>query len=649
MRRALFVTIAVLGVVAAGVAPAGAHEGHQHPGATAIALPGAAGSAGTTAAELGTFSQPFAEPGPNCPNETAGSPNEPTTARPPFCKPTAVSVVVLPNGKILYWNGLENMESNKHALALEYGQIATNDQSRVMDLHGSWQVPNPSDGGSNPNGYEATYLVPDAPPPLQEVLNHPGNAPGALFCGGNVLLRNGKLLTAGGTAYYSEPYLPGTPYGLVELEGLKNSRLFLPGTNRWVQSGWMHYGRWYPTLVTLGSGDVFVASGVTKLMKPFYPQQVSDSGRNVVQTETYDLETGRWRYNGTGADRSLPLFPRLHLLPDGKVFFNANGQTFNPFGQAYDEALWNLAAAYDPKTRTWSNLGVPTGGFIGSTFSVMLPLEAPYTKASFLSAGGILGVTPGTYFPTNLTRINTVDTANGDAFTSTLAGPMNNPRWYSTATVLPTGQVIAFSGADRDEVDFPGTGFPVTQAELFDPATGEWTAVASAHRGRTYHNTAVLLPDARVLVGGHSPIATMYGAPQQVPGGFSNAWRDPSFEIYSPPYLYWGSRPTIRSVPRSIANGATITVGTRDAGRIESVVLVRNPALTHLVDADQRVVNLKIVRRGAGSLTVKVPANRNVLPPGPYMLFVNAKTARGLVPSVSRQVFVGGPVPSYLQ
>ena len=78
-----------------------------------------------------------------------------------------------------------------------------------------------------------------------------------------------------------------------------------------------------------------------------------------------------------------------------------------------------------------------------------------------------------------------------------------------------------------------------------------------------------------------------------------------------------------------------------DASGIESVVLVRNTSVTHLVDADQRNVVLPVVGRHGDTLTVKSPPSGNVAPPGPYMLFVNRSTPKGLVPSVSRQTYVG--------
>jgi hypothetical protein len=602
-----------------------------------------------TAGDLGEFSSPFTEPGPDCPH--GSGPPDATEAK-IVCKPAAVNIVALPNGKLLYWDGLEAEEDVNLNVVAEIGDKAVNDQSRLLDLSGpSWSEPSPVDGGAN--GSETTeYLLPNAPPPLEEILNDPGGAAGALFCSDQVLLPDGRVLTPGGTHYYSEPHVPESSLGVAELEGLRNTRIYNPETNTWTQTGEMNYGRWYPSLVTLASGNVFVASGVTKLVKPVYPERPLDSGTNVRQTETYDVATGKWTANGESASRSLPLYPRLHLLPDGKVYYDAAGQAFNPFGEAYDEATWTLAAAYDPATHSWKSLGVPLGisadlgsanvsptlGFRGSSFSIMLPLKPPYTKAQFLSAGGVVGTTPGSYVPTSASEINTVDTANGDAFSSSATGPLTQPRWFSTAVLLPTGKVMTFSGANRDEVVAPGTGFPIRQAEQFDPETGRWAPMATAHEGRTYHNTALLLPSGQVLVGGHAPISTLDSYNTTFPGGFTSGFRNPSFEIFNPPYMYWGPQPTIGSVSSNFGRGARVIVTTPDASNIASVMLVRNTAITHTVDGDQRTVELPIVSRTSGSLQVEVPGSAAVLPPGPYMLFVNKLTAKGLQPSAARQL-----------
>jgi hypothetical protein len=347
----------------------------------------------------------------------------------------------------------------------------------------------------------------------------------------------------------------------------------------------MNFGRWYPSLVTLGNGSVFVASGVTKLLKPVYdqPETALLSGTNVEQTETFRPAAGTWTTNPSSADHSLPLFPRLHLLPDGNVYYDAGGQTFNPFGQSYDEALWNATASYNPATQTWTDLGIPfgispsatsplntsiTAGFRGSSFSLMLPLQPDatgnYSSARFLSAGGVLGTSPGAYLSNASSVINTVTMTGGaEKFTSAATGALNNPRWFSTAVLLPTGKVIAFNGGNRDDVALPGTSFPVTQAEMFDPTTQTWSPLASSGDPRTYHNTAMLLPTGQILVGGHSPISTAYSYNTTLPGGFIKAQRDPSFQIYNPPYLEWGlPQPTISSVAGT--SPVTLPTGTFD-------------------------------------------------------------------------------------
>jgi hypothetical protein len=157
----------------------------------------------------------------------------------------------------------------------------------------------------------------------------------------------------------------------------------------------------------------------------------------------------------------------------------------------------------------------------------------------------------------------------------------------------------------------------------------------------------VLLPDGRVLVGGHAPIPTLYTSNTDLPGPFSPNHRDPSFEIFSPPYLFRGPRPTITAAPTSIGWGRTITIPTHDASRIDHAVLVRNTAVTHLTDGDQRTVILPVVSRTPGTVTLAEPPTSAVAPPGPYLLFLDATSAEGLVPSVAAQLFVGAPMPNW--
>src|SRR5581483_3428495 len=599
-------------------------------------------------AVVGAFAAPFEEPtGHAC--DKAQDPA-------PKCKPAAVALAVLPTGTALYWDGLEGSNRVKHSTVLEYGNVAQNDQSRVLDLSGSqptWTIPHPEDGGANPHGNPDAQYLPGVPHNNDNVGND-----GDLFCAALVHMSDGTVLAAGGSAWYQEPGVPGVPYGGSEVEGLRATCVYDPAANTWRATAPMHHARWYPSLLTLPDGKLLVVGGVGKLIKPIYPGHPEDSGRNVGQTETYDPSSRTWTDNGPSAARSMPLFPRVHVLPDGNVYYDAGGQVFNPTGEAYDEAIWNLASVYDVVNKAWRDLGVPMNGpvpvgFRGSTFSIMLPLRPDvtgrYTKAQFLSAGGVLGTWPGTYLANDISTLETVDTASGDRMTSEATGSLTQRRWYSSGVVLPTGDVLALSGATADEVVAPGTGKPVPQAELYNPATRHWSRAATDARNRTYHNTAVLLPDGRVLVGGHAPLPTGWGAQSDTGRAFglSAPESDPTFSVYSPPYLFRGRRPVITSVNPSVAYDQPLTIDTTDAKSISTVALVRNPAVTHLIDGDQRIVDLVVVNRSADSITVGVPGN-TVLPPGPYMLFVNRNTAHGEIPSVARQVFVGGPVPAWL-
>ncbi len=73
---------------------------------------------------------------------------------------------------------------------------------------------------------------------------------------------------------------------------------------------------------------------------------------------------------------------------------------------------------------------------------------------------------------------------------------------------------------------------------------------------------------------------------------------------------------------------------TPDAAKIGSVSLIRYGATTHTVNMAQRYVPLTFTA-GSGALTVTAPANKNIAPPGNYMLFILDTNG---IPSVSATV-----------
>jgi hypothetical protein len=345
-------------------------------------------------------------------------------------------------------------------------------------------------------------------------------------------------------------------------------------------------------------------------------------------------------------------------MPDGSIYYTGAGQMWGPAGESADEALYALHQSYDPSyndpvTGHWKVFGVGTFGARSGAFSVLLPLKAPYTSADVLTGGGTLGPPPGGYAATNFSELAHFTTDGSGKMTPAFSvGPMlTQNRWFSSTVTLPNDAVAVFSGANKDEVVDPGNESPVRQAEWYTPWDGQFHPLASAGRDRTYHNTAVLLPDGSVLVGGHAPIPAHYSYTNNIehdltegtPAATANNFRDPSFEIYRPPYLFAGDRPVIEDVQSGIAWGRAFDVETRSAAEVSSVRLIRLPSLTHTVDANMRSIELSFTRHG-DSLEVQAPPNGNIAPPGSYYLFINRGTGAGTVPSTAAIVNVGSTV-----
>ena len=164
--------------------------------------------------------------------------------------------------------------------------------------------------------------------------------------------------------------------------------------------------------------------------------------------------------------------------------------------------------------------------------------------------------------------------------------------------LLPDGSMVAVGGGvgSNSSQNRLWTATPdQMQVELWDPSTKTWSLGPSQLENRAYHSTAILLPDASVLSAGDDRN-----------GGFD---RDTA-EIYKPPYLFKGARPTISSAPAQIAYNGTFNVDTPDTN-VTKAVLIAPGAATHAVDMNQRYVPLVVAQR-TGGVTLTAPANSNI-------------------------------------
>jgi hypothetical protein len=300
-----------------------------------------------------------------------------------------------------------------------------------------------------------------------------------------------------------------------------------------------------------------------------------------------------------------PLYPGLHLLADGRVFYSGA----HTFEGTPAPATWDLT------TNTMTRVGGLTGvNQTDHAMSVLLP-PAQEQKVMILGGGSIDGNTT-----TNRTAIVDLTAATP---TWAPAAPLDTPKMYASAVVLPDRTVFETGGTTRSRDR--GTNY-VYSAQIFDPATGRWTKAKDHTVARGYHSSALLLPDGRVATFGNDPNNTTF---------------EMRIEIYSPEYLTRGPRPELTAAPGELAYGTTATITATSSTPIRNLSLVRPMAVTHSVDANQRLVDLPFTTQGDGSLAVTLTDNPNLAPPGWYMLFAVDQMG---VPSVASWVHVG-PAP----
>ena len=350
-------------------------------------------------------------------------------------------------------------------------------------------------------------------------------------------------------------------------------RIFDPAARTWTKVADMAYPRWYPTTTVLPDGRVLVVAGETNC-----------DGCDVLIPEIYNPQTNTW-VQLTNASLQFPYYPHMFVLPDGRVLA----------ASATEESI--ISRALDVAAQTWSVVDpVPVDGGSAAMF---LPGKVMKSGTSTNPDEPVVPAAATTY----------VLDATQPSPTWRQTASMSFPRAYHTLTILPDGNVLVTGGGPT--TDAIGLNNAIKAAELWSPTTETWTTMASMQTPRLYHSTALLLPDARVLVAGG--------------GRWTGSSPDPSdqlsAEIYSPPYLFKGARPVIGSAPAQMGYGGSITIQTPDAARIGAVALIKLGSVTHAFDMDQRFVPLSFTW-GSDSLSVQTPLSANLAPPGDYMLFI---------------------------
>lgn len=389
-----------------------------------------------------------------------------------------------------------------------------------------------------------------------------------LYCSGHSFLSDGKLLVVGGGGENGQTTHPNMGWKFDPANGPAGT--WEPTRDSSNNRTYMNRDRWYPTVVTLGDepGRVFIASG--------FPSQM----------EIYSESSGTFSLvTANGGDRAFAqLYPGLHLLPGGEIFYAPVGfgsAANEPSGYFDFDPINNLAGA-------WTNLGLNdrTKGM-----SVLL-LSPTYPFAQVMTVGGGGQARSRTY---QIINLSTLSPAWGPDLNLPMASGQTEPtsRVNVNVVLLPDSTVFVSGGA--------GAGEPCW---LYNPATNAWSEMDEAPRERQYHSHALLLPTGEVMSCGQT----------------SN-----TIDIFQPPYLFRGARPVIDAMPPLVHHGQQLTIETSQAPQITKVVLVRPMAPTHNTDSEQRVIQLLFHAAGATTLSATAPNGWHphaTAPRGWYMLFI---------------------------
>ncbi|EIN04691.1 DUF1929-domain-containing protein [Punctularia strigosozonata HHB-11173 SS5] len=504
---------------------------------------------------------------------------------------------------------------------------------------------------------------------------------GAIGPGGNI----GSLRNNAGSGAWDDTYM--------DVDGTKSIRILNPCSSATINAdqtvlngnascGWyddpnvlsMQSQRWYSTAEALADGSIVIIGGFVNggYINRNYPN-TDPAFEGGAANPTYEFFPSRGQeqqMNFMVATSGLNAYPHSFLMPSGKMLVQANFST----------VLWD----YDQNQETPlpDMPGKVIRVYPASGATAMLPLTPAnnYTPTVIFCGGSDMpDYAWGNYswpfidtwdYPASkdCQRI-TPEQADG-TFNTDVAyeqdDDMIEGRTMGQFIILPTGKLMVFNGGVNGTAGYSTqtlvtTSYsempfgmslasgPVGTPALYDPDApkgSRWTneGFDTSNIPRLYHSSALLLPDASVLIAGSNPnvdvnTSTVFPTTYQA-------------EIFYPPYFAASTRPSPSGMPTTLSYGGAafdITVpassysgAANDAADNTTVALVRPGWTTHGMNMGQRYLQLNntYTVNSDGSITLhvaQVPPNPNLFTPGPALLFV---TVNG-IPSNGTSVLVG--------
>ena len=615
----------------------------------------------------------------------------------------SVHTTLLPNGKVLMVNG----SSNRNTLDRQGNNATFVDGVNVADAE-------VTDNTALFDPATGKFTLFPSPPANQFDMSND------LFCAGHVHLPDGNVLFVGGSARY----YPGERFA-----GSRQTNIYHWQEEEedeiWSTPGLMHEGRWYPSLVPLADGKVVIFSGLaggtsfTTLNKEIdIYDPATGKIHNIdlayldnnpfdtyIESYQYMDEAGNPVIKEADAYDFIDMYPRVFPTPDGKLLITGDGTGKVPLDVHNSNQTYLMSVEENgPGELSVSFELAPKRQDISKVFGTAVP--DPNDPGDVLLIGGIINTNNINFGKVQLGSFNREPVDGGpdqecspncafkeggariarslerwDHETETweyVHNFLDKPRAMNTAVILPNKDLLTINGGEYAEYK------QIYEPLLMTPNAGapggyNTQPMNPAEFPRLYHNSALLLPDARVLViGGNAnrgarqlngtvhvdvvpdtkdyyALAKLTKAPGTEPGAIIPEDAYPAFledyyqnpksyfveedpevpfapaevwqaEIFSPPYLFAdGPRPDITESPATLKYGEENSVMVENATAGGSLVLLKLGSITHAFDYGQTLVDLAIQavneQSSLTSIEFTAPTNAHLYPPGYYMMF----------------------------
>ncbi|KAF5340317.1 hypothetical protein D9611_007805 [Ephemerocybe angulata] len=530
-------------------------------------------------------------------------------------------------------------------------------------------------------GHPAWGAVWDIATRKAEVMDVPSN----VFCASGMHLPNGSYTAFGGNSAVGRGGGSASngdwDAEYQDFDGSKSIRILNPCKStdnfadpscQWFDDATkisMKRKRWYSAAEAMADGTIVLIGGFTGggyILRNTPNKNPDDGAENTYEffpPRDEDPKRLQFIYDTSG----LNSYAHTFLMPSGNMFLQAN----------YSSTLWN------PDTNAETRLPDMPGQVIrvypASGATAMLPLtpENKYTPTILFCGGTDMkddqwgnfsypAIDTWNYPASKDCQRITPEPSDGSEVKYTQDDDMLEGRSMGQFIILPDGKLLVVNGALNGTAGYAKTtstilkeedmpygqslaNGPVGRPAIYDPkapAGKRWSneGLSESPIARMYHSSAMLLPDASVLIAGSNPnvdvvLQTKYPTEYRA-------------EVFFPPYFSAKVRPSPKGIPATLSYGGEpfdITIpsssysgSANDAAENTIIAVLRGGFTTHAMNMGQRFVQLNntYTVKSDGSIVYHVsqmPPVPEIFQPGPGWVYV---TVNG-VPSVGQQVLVG--------